>query len=214
MFMVCMGCMNGIVKDVISPIQSPLTSGFAVATLIQIFGHVSDCHMNPAVTACFLVRGVIDIPTSIIYLIAELLGASIGYGLTRIIIPVSILAVNPGQCETQVHADLSNSGAAVFEFVITSVLIFLVCGLCDIRHSAKQDSAPIKFGLCIAGLSFVGGSLTGASLNPARSFGPAVWNWSWNGHWVYWAGPMSAGFIVPKFYQFLFEKDLKSMIEQ
>lgn len=155
-FMVCMGCTSGISGDALSPVQSPLASGFAVATLVQTFGHISDCHMNPAVTMCFLSRGLIDIPMSIVYIIAELLGAASGYGMLVALLPKGILAVNPEHCMTLVHSEMSNTNGALFEFIITSVLMFLICGLLDARNSSKQDSAPIKFGLCIICLSFVG----------------------------------------------------------
>lgn len=60
----------------------------------------------------------------------------------------------------------------------------MCAGVWDKRNKNKHDSVPIRFGLTIAGLAMCGGHYTGASMNPARSFGPALINWDWQQHWV------------------------------
>lgn len=70
------------------------------------------------------------------------------------------------------------------EFLITLCLILVCAGVWDSRNKTKMDSVPIKFGLTIAGLAMCAGQYTGASMNPARSLGPALINGNWQQHWV------------------------------
>ncbi|CAH1396802.1 unnamed protein product [Nezara viridula] len=207
MVMVCLGCLK-LNSDTIPPLQSSLASGFAVATLVQMFGHISDCHMNPAVTALFFSLGKIDIITSMIYVFAELTGSTAGYGILWALTPTDIKDLNPGHCETVVHSSLNSMTAAAIELIISSMLMFMICACLDQRNTHKQDSVPIKFGLTIATVGLCAGNLTGASMNPARSFGPALWHTQWANHWIYWVSPIIAGFFIPKVYQYFFQKDL------
>ncbi|XP_066904637.1 aquaporin isoform X4 [Halyomorpha halys] len=208
MVMVCFGCLTLNADKPIEPLQSSFASGFAVATLVQSFGHISDCHMNPAVTALFLSLGKIDVLTSMIYVFAEVTGATAGYGILWALVPRNIQDINPGHCETVVHSSINSMSGAVIELIITSLLMFMICACLDQRNTHKQDSVPIKFGLTIATISLCAGTLTGASMNPARSFGPAIWHNQWSDHWIYWIAPITAGFIIPKVYYFFFQKDL------
>lgn len=207
MVMVCFGCMK-LNSDNVPPLQSSFASGFAVATLVQSFAHISDCHMNPAVTALFLSLGKIDTFTSMIYVLAELTGSMAGYGILWAMTPKDIMDLNPGHCETVVHSSLNSMAGALIELIITSLLMFMICACLDQRNTHKQDSVPIKFGLTITSISLCAGTLTGASMNPARSFGPAVWHNQWANHWIYWISPITAGFLIPKVYQYFFQKDL------
>jgi glycerol uptake facilitator-like aquaporin len=59
-------------------------------------------------------------------------------------------------------------------------------------------------GFAIVALSIAGGPFTDASMNPVRSFGPALWNWNWEHHWIYWVAPMSAGLLASVFYRIIF----------
>lgn len=74
----------------------------------------------------------------------------------QVFVPLALMAANPGHCETNPQEGMSIVSIMFFEFFLTSLLIFLVCSLLDVRNSAKQDSAPVKFGLCVAGLIFSG----------------------------------------------------------
>jgi aquaporin related protein len=56
----------------------------------------------------------------------------------------------------------------------------------------------------VVALSLAGGTATGASMNPARTFGPAIWNWDWTAHWLYWVAPMSGAFLSATFYRAVF----------
>lgn len=108
-----------------------------------------------------------------------------------------------GTCMTLPRDDISTSKAFFIEFFLTCGLISMICGVWDPRNKKNGDSAPLRVGLSIVALSIAGGPFTGASMNPVRSLGPALWNWNWDSHWIYWAAPLSAGFIATYWYKLI-----------
>ncbi|CAB0008485.1 unnamed protein product [Nesidiocoris tenuis] len=167
-------------------------------SIFQIFGHISAAHLNPAVTLAFYVLGHISIPMVCVYFAAQIMGAIMGVGVLYLLTPEDW--IEPAMCVTQVHDSMTGIQGAAAEFLATLALILMVCGLSDPRCSARQDSVPLKFAGVIIAISLALGKYTGASMNPARSFGPAVWAGEWSLHWVYWVGPMSAAVVAPLFY--------------
>lgn len=103
---------------------------------------------------------------------------------------------------TEVH------GLAI-EALGTGIFVFLACAVWDSRNAKNTDSVPIKFGLAIAGLAFAIAPYTGCGLNPARSFGPAVWNNHWDHHWIFWVGPIGGAIITALIYRCLFSPKTK-----
>lgn len=112
------------------------------------------------------------------------------------------------------HAGLSDFNAFVIEFMLTAGLLFICCSLWDPQNKKNTDSVPIRVGLTIVALSIAGGPLTGASMNPARSLAPALWNNDFENHWIYWVATMLAGLVVPIFYRILFWKEDHTKTEQ
>lgn len=198
----CMSCIpiEGLTEQ--SPVYAPLGFGLAVLLNIQIFGHISGAHMNPAVTLASVIWGSSSIAVGVAFAIVQCLGAFIGYGILIGLAPVN-LSID-GICVTMPHHALSQFQSFGVEVVLTAALVFVCCGLWDPINQHRQDSGPIKFGLTIVGLSIAGGPLTGAGMNPARSLAPALWNGAWTFHWVYWAGPFVGATIAALFYKLLF----------
>lgn len=200
-----LGCMTTIPIDDLpyqSSMYAPFGFGLVVLFNIQIFGHISGAFMNPAVTLAALLWGSISISKAIAYVIAQIIGAIIGFGILITLSPV--LVAENGVCMTEVHPRLNTLQAVGIEIALTTALNFLNCAVWDPVNRDKPDSVPIKFGLTIAGLSLAGGPLTGASMNPARSLGPALWTGRWDNHWVYWVGPLIGGIIPTIIYKFIF----------
>ncbi|BET02463.1 Major intrinsic protein [Nesidiocoris tenuis] len=194
----CASCVKGDASKQVTDFHSALTFGFIVSTIIGIFGHISAAHLNPAVTLAFYVLGHISIPMVCVYFAAQIMGAIMGVGVLYLLTPEDW--IEPAMCVTQVHDSMTGIQGAAAEFLATLALILMVCGLSDPRCSARQDSVPLKFAGVIIAISLALGKYTGASMNPARSFGPAVWAGEWSLHWVYWVGPMSAAVVAPLFY--------------
>uniref|UniRef100_A0A0K8TQ22 Putative aquaporin major intrinsic protein family n=1 Tax=Tabanus bromius TaxID=304241 RepID=A0A0K8TQ22_TABBR len=203
----CMGCLTtfGTESNFLS---SNLSFGFVVMIIIQIFGCVSGAHLNPSVTVAAVVYKLVTLPMGVVYVVAQLLGAFIGFGMLKAVVPfdsfMSSNGTGAGLCTTVPHADLHPFQAIAIEFSITMVLILVCCGVWDPRNAQNTDSVAIKFGLTVAAIGCIAGPLTGASMNPARSFGPAFWNGHFEYHWIYWVAPLSAGLFTSLAYRAVF----------
>lgn len=148
-FLGCMGC----VKTDVFPnqhLQIVLNFGFAVLIAIQCFGCVSGAHLNPAVTVAAYIYDLVSLPMAFIYFVGQMLGAFIGYGLLKALLPESTLH---GLCVTLPHELVSNPQAFGIEFVATAILIIVCCGVWDPRNAQHHDSVAIRFGLAIACLA-------------------------------------------------------------
>ncbi|XP_058794635.1 aquaporin AQPAe.a-like isoform X2 [Phymastichus coffea] len=211
-FIGCMGCIGTLGKEPPPPMQSALTFGLTVNLLIMTYGHVSGAHFNPAVTLGALMLGMKSIPTSIVYMIAQFIGAVLGYGLIKIVTPGFLMSdgSNPSSgvplCVTAIHPDISIVQAILIEILCTSLILLGACATWDSRCSHTTDSTAIRFGMAVAAISFAASPYTGCSMNPARTFGPALWNSAWENQWVYWVGPMLGGALGTSSYIVLFSE--------
>lgn len=143
----------------------------------------------------------------IVFAISECIGASIGYYLLYVLSPDELFCLGSvnGMCLTLIHKSFTITQAFFIEFFATSTLVAVVCALWDKRTS--NEGAALKVGLAVFTLSFAFGVQTGASMNPARTFAPALFNWNWENHWVYWVSPLSAGLVTSLGYKMLFMQD-------
>ncbi|KAH8316500.1 hypothetical protein KR067_009182, partial [Drosophila pandora] len=206
-FLGCMGCINSPIFAN-THLQIILNFGFAVLIAIQCVGCVSGAHVNPAVTVAALIYDMITVKMALVYFVAQLLGAFIGYGLLKLLMPTSVVEVGAGLCVTLPHTEVTVAQAFGIEFVVTSILILVCCGVWDPRNSKFHDSVPIRFGLAVAGLACAAGPFTGASMNPARSFGPALWNAHFEHHWIYWVAPLSSAAITAYAYKIVLRREV------
>ncbi|XP_015366203.1 PREDICTED: aquaporin-like isoform X7 [Diuraphis noxia] len=206
-FLMLFGCMGLVPKHPggeLGEYSGAIAFAGIVAVTIVIIGHISNCHINPCVTLCALILGKLPILTAIIYFLAEFLGAMIGYGLLVVISPYNILnSSETGVCVTSPVMGLTAWQALLIEAITTGVLMLLVCAVWDPK-SGNGDCGSLKFLVMIFLTSVVVGPFTGNSLNPARSLAPAIYNNSWNMHWIYWIGPFSGTIISTLFYKYIF----------
>lgn len=111
----------------------------------------------------------------------------------------------PPFCMTDINEKFISSGRGIAtEALATGIFTFFACSSWDSRNAKNSDSLALKFGLCITALCFAFISHTGCSMNPARTFGPAVWNRYWEHHWIYWLGPLGGALITAVIYRCLF----------
>jgi MIP family channel proteins len=158
---------------------------------VTVGGPISGGHLNPAVTVAMLLTGRISLPRSLSYILAQLVGGTLGALLLRPIFP----DLPAGLGATVLGDGVTPMQGVLIEAVLTFFLVFVVFGVAVDPRGPKQ-----LFGICIGlVLTFdilAGGPLTGASMNPARSLGPALASGTWTAHWVYWVGPLLGGAIA------------------
>jgi len=171
--------------------------GLILALLVTATMRVSG-HLNPAVTAGFLVTRRIEPTMAVVYWIAQLTGAIIAAYALQALYPATVAAATRlgGQ---SISADTSLLQAIVLEAIATFFLVFVVFG------TAVDPRAPRVGGFAIgltvtAGILAIG-PLTGGSMNPARSFGPAVVTHIFEGQTAYWIGPLLGGIAAALVYE-------------
>lgn len=182
---------------------------FAIFAAIYSVGHISGCHINPAVTIALLATRKIDSATAGGYIAAQLVGAFIGAALTLIILtgndPVTL---GLGAVGVNANAGLAIGFAA--EVIGTAILVFTVFGSA-VSGKAPSGFAGIAIGFIVYGIIILVGPITGAALNPARQIGPDVLEMLIGGAapaWdalavVYIAGPIVGGLVGAFLYEFI-----------
>ncbi|KOC59814.1 Aquaporin AQPAe.a [Habropoda laboriosa] len=208
LFVGCMGSLGTMGHTPPPPLQASIAFGMTVNLLIMMLGHISGAHMNPAVTIGAVIFGIKTIPTGIVYVIAQFIGATVGYGMLMTITPPELF--NDGYsnssnfCVTVVHPGISTTQAILIETLCTSFILCAACATWDPRCAHTTDSTAIRFGFSVVAISLAASPYTGCSMNPARTFGPAFWNSNWKDQWIYWFGPTAGALLGTYTYQILF----------
>lgn len=187
-------------------IMISLAHGGAIGLMVYAFGHVSGAHINPAVTIPMIITKKIGIKDGIAYIIFQLIGATAAAASLKAILPELGAKVNFGTQGGPSELLNNNvmSGLAV-EIILTFFLVTVI-----FMTAVHKKAAAGMYGLAIGGMIFlihlVGVPLTGASVNPARTFGPALISGSWEFHWIYWVGPIIGGIIAGLIMNYVFVK--------
>ncbi len=154
---------------------------FAVATAVYAFGPISGAHITPAVTIGLWPRGALDRDHVPVYVVAQLGGA-----------------VAAAMALVMLFGDAVESGATVPwialgpAFLVEALMSFalMIVILAVVDHRGARGVGALAIGFAVGMDSLMGGGLTGASMNPARSLGPAVASSTWTQHWLYWVAPI------------------------
>ncbi|PIN13698.1 Aquaporin (major intrinsic protein family) [Handroanthus impetiginosus] len=173
--------------------------GFALFVAVAVGANISGGHVNPAVTFGLAVGGQITILTGIFYWIAQLLGS---------IVASFLLKVVTGGLAIPTHNMAAGVGAAqgvVMEIIITFALVYTVYATAaDPKKGSLGIIAPIAIGFIVGANILAAGPFSGGSMNPARSFGPAVASGDFSDNWIYWVGPLIGGGIAGLVYSNVF----------
>ncbi len=170
-----------------------LAHGLTIAVMVSATGAISGGQLNPAVTFGLFVAGKMDGKKTVAYWISQLLGAMVAAAIVGALLDAPGI---PGKDLVLKGTPALGKGATALqsigiEAVLTFFLVFVVFG------SAVDARAPkiggLAIGLTVALDILLGGPYTGAAMNPARVFGPAVICQQWNHHYVYWIGPLLGG---------------------
>ena len=177
-----------------------LAHGLAIILLVSATANISGGHINPAVTFAAVLSGNISIPKGATYVAAQIIGAILGALLIAGVIPG---AIDGTLGSHGLAANMNEASGLLAEAIFTFVLVFVVFATAMDPRGLKQI-APLAIGLAVLVDHLIGVPLTGASMNPARSFGPALVSGTWDAHWLYWAGPLLGGGLAALTYKFLF----------
>ncbi len=178
-----------------------LAHGLVLAVLVSAFGAVSGAHFNPAVTVAVRLAGKIEWSHAVMYVIAQLLGAvAAGFALRAVLPEPLWSATNIGT--PALGAGIGIWAGIAIEAVLTVLLVLTVFGTAIDARAPKIGGLAI--GLAVAADIFMGGPLTGAAMNPARWFGPAVASGAYADWYVWWVGPLIGAIVAAVLYRYVF----------
>ena len=194
---------GGLIKEPLTSarlVAIALAHGLAIALLVSATAKISGGHINPAVTFGAWITGKISAGKAIMYVVAQLVGAVVGASLLKAVIPA---AAQGNLGSHGLGSGITVGGGLLAEIVLTFALVFVVFATA-MDPKGLGHIAPAAIGLTVLVDHLVGVPVTGASMNPARSFGPAFVAGAWDNHWIYWVGPLVGGAVAALIYEFLF----------
>jgi MIP family channel proteins len=177
--------------------------GAIVAALIYGLGHVSSAHFNPAVTLAFWQCGVFPKYKVLPYLVAQ----SVGAIAASLFLQFTLGSI--GTLGATLPKNNNWGQAFCLELVLTAILMGVILGS-GLDRRAPKGFAGIAIGLTVFLEALVMGPITGASMNPARSLGPALVSGNWQHHWLYWIAPILGAQLAVWLYRYLGPKQSAS----
>jgi len=186
-----------------------LAFGLTVLTMAFAIGHISGCHLNPAVTAGLVAGRRFPAGEAIPYIVAQVVGAIAAAGVLFVIASGKAGFSLAGGFASNGYADHSPGGYSlvaclVAEVVLTAFFLIVIMGSTDTR--APKGLAPIAIGLCLTLIHLISIPITNTSVNPARSTGQALFvqGWAIGQLWLFWVAPLLGGVIGGLIYRVLF----------
>ena len=172
-----------------------LAFAFVVTAMIYALGHLSGAHINPAVTIGFWSARRFPGRDVAPYIAAQCTGAVAAATALRVVLgPVGDVGATLPR--------ISVGGAFAIEWLLSFALMFVIMAVATDERVA-DGFAAIAVGLTVGFCAMMGGPLTGASMNPARSLGPALAGGRWDAHWLYWVAPITAMIVAARLYDAL-----------
>jgi len=186
-------------------VRIALAFGLAVATIAQTVGHISGCHINPAITIGLVAGAKVEVIRGIAYVVVQSLGGLLGGALLKALVPEESRGKG-GLGSTQLGGGVSAAQGFGVEFVISFVLVMVVFGAAADQNNAAnvKGSPPLAIGLSITACHLFAIPLTGASMNPARTLGSNAIAGKWEDIWIYLLAPSLGGLIAGLLYQGVF----------
>jgi aquaporin Z len=179
-----------------------LAHGLALSVAVHAFGGVSGAHFNPAVTMGMLATRRIAPSSAAIYILSQLAGATLAAAICGSVFPSA--AVDEASLGIPLPAPWVTPGVLLtVEFVLTFLLVTAVFGTAVDPRGAAVKIGGFAIGLTVTVDILAAGTITGASMNPARSFGPALVHQVWDWHLFYWIAPVAGGVAAALVYHHL-----------
>lgn len=171
-----------------------LAFGLTITMMAATLGGISGGNFNPAVSIAMMINQRLSFKDGIFYILAQFLGATVASAILFIFVNAKMLP-SDGFGQTD-FPDISAASAFLFEAIITFLFIFVI--LMVTSKTGDKQLAPLAIGLTLSFLILVALNLTGGSLNPARSFGPAIFagGSALSNYWVYLVAPIIGGILA------------------
>lgn len=182
-------------------IVSSLVAGVVVTVLIYVFGKHSGAHMNPAVSTAMWLDNQLDTKTLLGYSAAQLAASFSAAWL------IDFLHRDEFYIMGATVPTVSGTVAWMMEFGLTFLLVLVIFRFSDDRFPRMKKSGPVVIGLLIFLEIYIAGPYCGASMNPARSFGPALFDGQTLYHWLYFSAPI-AGAAAGRYFDLIFRKSV------
>jgi len=212
--LVFMGCGSAVLAgDRIGLLGIALAFGLSVLVMVYAIGNISGCHINPAITVSMLVAGKINAKNAAGYITAQCIGAILASATLLLIAKGNsfyTLALDGlGQNGYGANSPGGYSLMACFiaEVILTALFLFVIFG--STSKQAPSGFAGLSIGLSLVLIHLVGIPITGTSVNPARSLGPAllVGGEALSDLWLFWVAPMIGGILAAVLWKSVFEKE-------
>ena len=170
-----------------------LAHGLILGTMVTVTMRISGGHLNPAVTLGLLVARRTDVRTAAAYIVTQVLAAIVAAAVLKALYPPAVLRAT-GLGTPHLAASISLTQGIALEAIMAFFLVSAVFGTCV--HPEAPRVGGFAIGLTLAADIMMGGGLTGASVNPARAFGPALVAGDLVAQIVYWTGPILGGVVA------------------
>ncbi|XP_076133111.1 aquaporin-4 [Alosa pseudoharengus] len=183
------------------PLYPALAAGMVAVGLGHCFGEISGAQVNPAVTLAFLATRRLEALRALVYVAAQCLGATLGTGILYLALPQKSTAES---FANKVPMEANAGQALGMEMLATFQLVFTIFSVEDQRRREGAEPGNLAIGFSLSAGIFTAGRLSGGSMNPARTLGPAIITGVWEYHWVYWIGPVLGAILAGVSHEFFF----------
>ena len=213
LILVFMGCGSAMVLgcDVTGGhLAVALAFGLAIVATAYVIGDVSGCHINPAVSLAMLINKKLSAGEFVGYVIAQIIGAIAGAGLLKMLTSFGIADLTGSLGSNGIASAGGIVGALIIEVILTFIFIFTILGVTSSKNNGSV--AGLVIGLTLAFVHIVGIPLTGTSVNPARSIGPALFagGEALNNVWVFILAPLVGAALAAVVFKCIAEIKVKN----
>lgn len=208
--LVLFGCGSAVVAgESLGVLGIAMAFGLSIVAMAYIIGPISGCHINPAVSLAMLLTGKMNGRDFIAYVLAQIIGAIAGAAIILLIIKSSSLpsAFGTNGFASASAINISLIGALIVEVILTFVFVITILGVTSSKKTSKL--AGIVIGLTLAFVHILGINITGTSVNPARSLGPAIFagGIALEQVWVFIVAPLAGAALAAVVYKALYKKE-------
>ncbi|KAF7210167.1 aquaporin AQPAe.a isoform X2 [Nothobranchius furzeri] len=187
----------------VGPLYPAVALGAVIIALGHCFGEISGAQVNPAVTLSLLATRKLDVLRALVYVSAQCLGACLGTLALYLALPLKTTA---DHFVNKVPIELNAAQALGIEMLCTFEMVFTIFSVEEQRRRESPEPGNLAIGLAHTAGVLIGARFSGASMNPARSLGPAIITGFWENHWVYWIGPVLGALLAGVSHEFFFAR--------